>query len=118
FRRPGPRHRRERGLRRSVRRASRETDDAGHAGDVDDAALASGRHPRGERGHEQEWSAYVAGEEGIETLDVELLRGGEEGAPGDCETRGAAPRKRVQDARLRAAAAFTEIPRRHSLRAA
>src|SRR6266850_4102932 len=41
FRGPGPRHRRERRLRRSVRRGSRKTDDAGHAGDVDDAALAS-----------------------------------------------------------------------------
>jgi hypothetical protein len=40
--------------------------------DVDDAALASGRHPRSERGHEVEGGTNVVGKHAIEGSDVQI----------------------------------------------
>src|SRR5207302_9536492 len=62
--------------------ATREADLAGHAADVDDAALAPGRHARRERGNEKERGADVAGEQRVERLDFEVRRCAEPGEPG------------------------------------
>src|SRR5207247_10170983 len=82
LRSPGARQRREGGLRRPVGCATRETDLAGHAADVDDAALAPRRHPRRERGDEEECGADVAGEQGVERGDIEVRRRAEPREPG------------------------------------
>src|SRR2546427_13070303 len=72
FRSPCLCQRNQGGLGGPVGRAAGQAEPAGHAADVNDAALAPGRHPWRERGDEVERCANVVGKHAIEGGDVEV----------------------------------------------
>ena len=79
---PGPGHRRQCGLGGAVGGATGETDLAGHAPDVDDAAASPSGHLRCQRSDEEVRRSDVGGEKPIEGRHVELRRRSEPGEPG------------------------------------